>query len=562
VDLTGFAARRRALATVVSILAVVSLAASACGSSSSGSATGTTRANSAKNGTNITVANPGAPKHGGTLNFGLNADTNGWSPVLDEWAASAYIVAGAIFDHLAEYDSNYVPRPYLAQSITSNANFTQWTITMRPNVTFQDGEKCDAQAVADNFNAQRHSPLTGPVFQTVTDVKVTGPLTLVLTMNQPWSTFPHTLTTQPGSMAAPKAMLDKDANGGDGGATHPVGTGPFKFVSWVPGGQLVVQRNPHYWRTGYPYLDGIVFKILTDVTVRTQALLAGEENAIESQDPLQISILAKDAQAGKIQFYTDQGLQQMESFQALNVAKAPFDDPLAREIVAYATDRVGLNRAVYGGVFTPAVGPFGPAEKYYTSTDVPTYNPTKARELEAQYVAKHHHPLSFSMIVTPQATVQRTGEFLQQNMSAVGASMSLITDDQVKLIQDVILGQYDSSAFLLFGTPTLDTNYVFISNKTIGQTPGLSLNFTRMNDPVLTQALDAARATDSLTQQIADYKVVQQRFAKNLNFIFWAHDLQSIAYGNNVHGLTGYPLPDGHTGLTQIVPLTFATWMS
>ena len=78
----------------------------------------------AKNGTNITVANPGTPKSGGTLNFGLNAETNGWSPVIDEWAGSAYIVAGAIFDHLAEYDDKDMPTPYLAQSITSNADFT------------------------------------------------------------------------------------------------------------------------------------------------------------------------------------------------------------------------------------------------------------------------------------------------------------------------------------------------------------------------------------------------------------------------------------------------------
>ncbi len=54
--------------------------------------------------------------------------------MLDEWAGSAYIVAGAIFDHLAEYDDNDVPKPYLAESITSNATFTEWTIKMRPGV--------------------------------------------------------------------------------------------------------------------------------------------------------------------------------------------------------------------------------------------------------------------------------------------------------------------------------------------------------------------------------------------------------------------------------------------
>ncbi len=145
--------------------------------------------------------------------------------------------------------------PYLAQSITSNADFTVWTITMRPGVLFQDGEKCDAAAVAANFNAQRASALTGPVFQTVTGVKVVDDLTVQLTMNQPWSTFENTLTTQPGAMAAPQAMLAKDEarpGRGDGGATHPVGTGPFTFVDLDAQLKLIVKKNPNYLAQGLP----------------------------------------------------------------------------------------------------------------------------------------------------------------------------------------------------------------------------------------------------------------------------------------------------------------------
>ena len=552
----------RSVVLLVSVLATVSLLAVACGKSSSGGSASGTNPPAAKNGTNITVANPGQPVHGGTLKFGLNAETNGWSPVLDEWAGSAYIVAGAIFDHLAEYDVNGVPKPYLAQSITSNATFTQWTIKVRPGVLFQDGEKCDAQAVADNFNAQRSSALTGPVFQTVTNVQVLDPLTVQLTMNQPWSTFPHTLTTQPGAMAAPVAMLAKDANGGDGGATHPVGTGPFTFSNWTVNNKLNVKRNPNYWRKGYPYLDGIEFDVLTDVGSRSDALLTGEEDAIEQGDPIQLAALSSKAQDGKIQFFTDQGLQQSEAFAALNTASTPFNDILARQIVAYATDRNDLAKTAFAGVFKPANGPFGPGEAYYTPSTAPDFDPVKAKELEQQYVAKYHHPLTFSLLVTPAQTVQAIAEFIQQNLKQVGVNMSIKPEDQATLISDVILGNYQASGFILFGSVTLDTQYVFIVNNTIHPIGALSLNFTRLNDPVLTQAMDDARKTDSLNAQIAQYKIVQQQMGKDLNFIFWTHDLQSIAYSNTVHGLTGYTLPDGSTALTQIVPLTFAAWKS
>ena len=130
-----------------------------------------------------------------------------------------------------------------------------------------------------------------------------------------------------------------------------MGTGPFTFSSWTPNSSLVVKKNPNYWRKGFPYLDGITFQIQTDAATRTGALETGEDGAIEQRDPGQIKALASEAQAGKIQFFTDSGLHQTESFQALNTAVAPFNDPLARQIVAYATDRVNLVKAaVPGGV--------------------------------------------------------------------------------------------------------------------------------------------------------------------------------------------------------------------
>jgi ABC-type transport system substrate-binding protein len=566
VDRTNRVSGRRAVVLVVAVMATLSLAAVACGKSSSSGSSSGTNPPAAKNGTNITVANPGSPKPGGTLKFGLNAETNGWSPVVNEWAGSAYIVAGAIFDHLAEYDDHDVPKPYLAESISSNADFTQWTIKMRPGVTFQDGEKCDAQAVADNFNAQRASALTGAVFQTVTAVKVVDPLTVQLTMNQPWSTFPNTLTTQPGAMAAPKAMLDKDPGpnnpSGDGGSTHPVGTGPFTFVSWTQNSKLEVKKNPNYWRKGYPLLDGIEFQIVTATDSRTSALQTGALDAIEQGDPPQIQKLAAAAEAGQLQFFTDAGVVQTEAFQAFNTAKPPFNDLLARQIVAYATDRVNLNKVIFQGAFTPATGPFGPDEPYYAKGGSPAYDPVKAKQLEQQYEKKYGHPLTFSMIVTPQPTVVGTGTFLQQGMTQAGAKMTLKPEDQATLISDVILGNYQSTAFELFGAPTLDTNYVFIANSTIRPVGQLSLNFTHYNDPVLTQALNDARKTSDIAAQLKQYQIVQEQMGKNLMFVFWAHLLQSIAYTNSVHDLTGYKLPDGSTALRSIVPLTFAAWKS
>ena len=533
----------------------MALLAAGCGKSSS-SSSGTTEPEVA-NGTNITVANPGQPQAGGTLKFGLNAETDGWSPIKNQWAGSAYIVAGAIFDHLTEYDANGVAQPYLAESLTANATFTEWTVKMRPNVTFHDGEKCDAAALKKNFEAQRASVLIGPVFANVASIDIVDDLTVKLNMSQPWSTFPDQMTTQPGAVAAP-AMIDAP----DGGVRKPIGTGPFSFVDWTPDSKLDVKKYDGYWRTGYPLLDGIEFQVLPDLSSRSAALTSGAVDVIEQGDAQQIKLLTEDARNGQLQIYTDAGLQQNETFIALNRAQAPFDDLLARQIVAYGTNRDLLSTSVYQGLFKPALGPFGEAEPFFVKTEMPTYDPVQAQKLSDEYTQKYGHPLRFNLMVTPQPEVMQIAQAGQQTYKDIGVDMTIVPVDQAKLITDTILGNYEATGFILFGTNTLDVNYVFLHSQTVKPVGQLSLNFTRNDDPILSKALDDARKTDNRAEQIAQYKIVQDQMAKDLNFIFLVHNLESVAYSNSTHGLTDQTLPDGKPMQISVVPTLYGAWKS
>jgi len=554
-----FGARRaRPMTFVCSALIALALIAASCSSSGSNSTSSDTSGTAAAlTGTNITVADPGTPKSGGTLKVGLNAETNGWSPSQSQWAGSAYIVAGAIFDYMAEYDTDGVAKPFLAQSITPNEDFTKWTIKTRPGVTFQNGEPCDSAALKKNFEAQRKSILTGPVFQVVTSIDTPDDSTVVFTMNQPWSTFTDTMATQVGAIAAP-AMIDSP----DGGVNNPIGTGPFSFVNWVRDGNLEVKKNPTYWRQGLPYLDAVDFQVIPDISTRSSAIQAGTVDMIEMGESNQIIQLTKAAEAGKLQMYTNAGLQTNETFSALNVGAPPFDDPLARQIVAYGTDRDTLSKSVFAGVFPAALGPFNNTEPAYTSTDMPTFDQAKAKQLADQYAQENGKPLEFTYMLTPQPEVQALGTSLKAEMEDIGVKLTLRIEDQATLIQDIILGNYQASGFVLFGANTLDVNYVFISNKTVAPVGQLSLNFTRNSDPVLTQALDDARKTSDRAAQNAQYKIVQDQMAKDLNMIFIAHNIDAIVYSNSTHGLVGQTLPDGSTAQTSAVPNLGSAWKS
>src|SRR5829696_7610704 len=209
------------------------------------------------------------PVRGGRLSYGLNGETNSWSPATGQWSASSWLVGSAIFDPLMYYDDDMNLKPFLAESVEPNDDYTVWTITTREGVTFHNGEPFNAEAVRANLEAQKASPLLGAALGPILEFEVTGERTIELTMANSWVHYPHNLVAQPGMMMAPAMIEDPE------GGSNPIGTGPFKFEEWVIDNHLLVARNEDYW-LGQPYLNEIEFKVMTDITARMSAFEAGD----------------------------------------------------------------------------------------------------------------------------------------------------------------------------------------------------------------------------------------------------------------------------------------------
>ena len=138
--------------TATAVVAALALLAAGCGGGDSASDTtqppGTFKANEV-------ATDVGPPQSGGTLSFGLNAETDGWDPTSNRWASSGYIVGYSIFDPLAVFGDDLKAHPYLAKSFTSNADFTEWVIGVREGVTFHDGTPVDAAAIQAGLVKQK-----------------------------------------------------------------------------------------------------------------------------------------------------------------------------------------------------------------------------------------------------------------------------------------------------------------------------------------------------------------------------------------------------------------------
>jgi peptide/nickel transport system substrate-binding protein len=527
------------------ILAIVAGAALVCASCR---APQSTDAASAPSGPSATAEAPaGPPKPGGALTVGLSAETDSFNPFSGSWSVPSYLVANAVFEPLAAVDQSGIAHPYLADSIIPNGDFTVWTITLRPNITFQNGEKLDATAVKKNLDTARSTGLTSQAFTLVKSVDVASDLAVTVTMSSPWATFPASLAMQSGYMAAP-AMLDDPA----GANATPIGTGPFMVVDRQRDTFLKTQRNPNYWRTdanGFrlPYLDAINFQIVPDASSRTSSLAAGNIDAFDIETPDTLREQKEAANQRTVQLLTNEGAETDETVLALNTTREPFNDPVARQALAYAIDQDRLSSTAYRGTFPGAWGMFDAGSPYYISKQdagYPQPDGAKARQLAQQYSQNHGKPLEFSMILPPDPQYLAIAQTLQSELGALDIKADLQTMDQTTLIRTVVAtGDYQSAGFVLRSSPSPDQAYVFLATK--ANPTGISLNFTRFDDAKLTDAMNDFRAAGDPQTRVNDMKVVQQELATNLQMIFLVHSRAGFAYQNAVHGLQATTYPGG-----------------
>jgi ABC-type transport system substrate-binding protein len=249
------------------------------------------------------------------------------------------------------------------ESWTSDEARTAWTFRIRANVRFHDGTPCDAAAVVNAFERQRDKKhkhhfrddfafwddLLGSFVAEV--VPGPGEREVVFRLSRPAPAFfLQALGVFAFSIPSP-AALDRH---GEDFARKPVGTGPYAFVSWQSGAEIVLRRNDAYW-DGPPAVREIVFRKAQDPSARAQQLRAGEAHVIDNVDLISVAQLRNDAGVVVVK---QLGLH--VAYLTMQNQRKPFDDPRVRRAVALALDKNRLIQAGWQGQATPAVTPVPP----------------------------------------------------------------------------------------------------------------------------------------------------------------------------------------------------------
>jgi peptide/nickel transport system substrate-binding protein len=500
----------------------------------------------------------GTPTPGGTVVYGLEAETtDGWCLPEAQLAIGGIMVAQSIYDTLTRPNAQGEIEPWLAESVEPNEDSTVWTITLREGVKFHDGTDLTAEVVKNNLDAYRGQyPTRSPllfvfVLEPIQSVDVIDPLTVQVTMKQPWVSFDAQLygSGRVGMMA--QAQLDDTQSC----AENLIGTGPFKFVDWVPNQKLEAEKNEDYWATDaagnqLPYLDAIEFRPIVEVDQRLNALQSGEINAMHTSDAPTVSDLRDLSESGELNTYESEEFGEV-SYIMLNESKPPFDNIKARQALAYAADFDEVNAILNDGITTQATGPFAPGNiGNLDDTGFPTYDAAEAERLVGEYEAETGQDLSFTYTTTNAQVTIDQAQLLKEQAEAVGMSVEIITVDQSTQIDSAISGDFEAIAWRNHPGGDPDQQYNWWKS-------GSPVNFGRFNDSEIDRLLDQGRTSLDNREQV--YEDLNTRFAEEVHNVWLWYTPWTIAMAPDVHGVPGEgpTSADGFPGLAAGHPVTY-----
>jgi peptide/nickel transport system substrate-binding protein len=492
---------------------------------------------------------PSTPRPGGRIVVGTSAEADGFLPAINRWTPASYMIARTFFDPLAVMDDTGTPRPYLAQSIEPNADFTQWTITLRDGILFHDRTPLTSEALTRHFAAAQSSQVTRAAITYFAKTTEKDRLTFVIDLKAPWAHLPALLSSQLGFIPAPSSYDpgNKDA------ASRPVGTGPFRFTRWDMNQKLVVDQNPTYWRKDaqgrkLPYLSQIEFRPIPDDGRRTAELRGGGLDIAHSDSYAEVAGFQKmmrDRQDGPIRAVLDQS-EGAESAIVLNMQTGPFANRNLRVAAAYAIDRPGIINQMFNGFYELANGPFTSASKWGSAQNVLTYFPERAKQLVAEWKAANRNQAPvIKMTNIAVADSVPVAQRVAQAWRDVGFDVQLNNDAEATGTVGLVYGKFDAFMVRFWDRTEPDAMYHYLISDSVAAPEQLSLNFPRYSSPEVDQALKIARGSDDDAVRRTQYQRVWENYAQNLPVLWLFHTRWAVGYQERVHGIGEMTLPTG-----------------
>ncbi|HEX7551240.1 MAG TPA: ABC transporter substrate-binding protein [Candidatus Methylomirabilis sp.] len=454
--------------------------------------------------------------------------------------------------------------PALAEKWEVSKDGTVWTFTLRKGVKFHDGNPFDAAAVVWNFDRWRlskhpqHENQTkaGQTFEyyeaqyggfdeksLITKVEAVNSATLRITLKAPQGPFLANLAMFVFDLVSPKAVEKWGTEFGK----HPVGTGPFKFVEWKVGQEVILEPNKDYWdKANMPKIQRLVVRNIKDNSQRLAALKAGEVQGFEGLNPDDVKVVRADPNLQILLRPTN-----TTGYVAFNYKVKEFRDPRVRQAIAHAINKKGIVDALYGGTGMVATQ-FQPPPLWGYNKELKdyAYNPEQAKSLlkdagfgqglkEITWEDGKREPLQFWYMPVSRPyfpNPKEIAEAIAADLAKAGITVQLQTTDWTVYLDKRKNGQLP--LYMLGwtgdnGDPDNFVCYFFCS-------PGASREGFYTNQPLTDLLLQAQKMTDQ-KKRAELYRKAEQMIHDDVSRIFIANNQPPLPFRKNVKGYVPNP---------------------
>ena len=504
--------------------------------------------------------------YGGHLKVGQRAEPKTLNPVIATDAASREVIGRLNADLIEINRATQKTEPALAKSWNTSADGRTFTLQLRKGIRFSDGRPFDVDDVIFSFAVYMDEAVDSPQRDlliidgkpmTVTKI---DPYTVRFTLPRPYAAAERIFDGFP---MLPKHLLEKPYREGklaqawslNAQASEIAGLGPFRLKQYVPGQQIVVERNPYYWKVDrdnhrLPYLDEMVFLFVGTEDAQVLRFEAGETDVISRLSSENYNLLSREEPRAGSQL-SDLGPSLEYNFVVFNLndlsgkkldavarKQAWFRDLKFRQAINAAVDREGIVRLVYGTRGTPLWGNVGPGNKFWINQALPhpPRSPETARQLlksagfswnkNGQLLDASGQSVEFT-IITSSSNAQRMkmATLLQDDLSHLGMQVHVVPLEFRAVIDRVFQSfDYDAAIMALGGgdaDPNPEMN-VWMSNGTshlwnLGEKQPAT-SWEREIDELMQQQM----VTLDYAKRKRLYDRVQQLISENLPFIFLA----------------------------------------
>jgi peptide/nickel transport system substrate-binding protein len=461
------------------------------------------------------AAKPAAKDPVGTLTIAQGVDAETMDPHVTTSSASKGMV-WTIFDRLVYRDTDLKIQPGLATS-WQVINDTTWELKLRQGVQFHNGEPFDANAVKFTF-ARYVDPSIKNGYATllkpVSEVEVVDASTVRVKTSEPFAELIEVLASYV-EILPPKAAADAAAF-----AKQPIGTGPYKFVSWTPNDKLIVEAAGPHW-SGEPKMKQVIFRPIPEGTARINELRAGGADIITNVSPLLLNAVQNQPGIEISRATAIGSIILIPSFLTTDL----FKKKEVRQALNYAIDKDELIRVVLRGEAVPmsSPSPKGVAGGFVDSLKPYPYDPEKAKSLLKEAGFPDGFTVNFKAPNGRYLQDKQVAEAIVGQLAKVGIKAELETAEWGTYVQGIVGRKYELFLLSQGGVqigPAAQTNW---SSKIKG------IAWQGYENPKVDELIDRAAKTMDADARRGVYEEMSKTVWDDCPWIFLYH--QQDIYG-------------------------------